>query len=86
MFTYSKINNTFYALAWELCVNEGESNYDFFPSNKNPFYIKNTKTGEKRMFKFVKEVSYEDPVIGNHGEYYFESPDGIKCNIVIKDP
>jgi hypothetical protein len=88
MFNYSKVDNTFYAMAWGL-ITEGQEDggldYDFFPSNKNPFYISNSKTGGKRKFEFVKEVSYEDPIIGNYGEYYFESADGIKCNIIIKD-
>ena len=83
-FNWNKDTNTFYAEAPHLVclLPDGNIHPEAFPNQKGQFFIDNTKTGEFRRFRFVRELTgvfagWEST------EWIFESEDGIECRIAI---
>lgn len=88
-FSWNNRDKTFYANAWDLFdmdIQENEKGWsNYFLSEKNPFAIVNKETGNERVFDFVQEEWYDDPVIGQYKEMRFETKDGeLQCVIMDK--
>lgn len=79
-FAWNAKTRTFSQDAWNLeLIDANDENWGIvvFPGGKEPFYIKNYKTGEQRLFTFSNEVS---------GGWVFENTeDNLTC-IVWVDP
>jgi hypothetical protein len=77
-FHWSKSDNTFYAQELDLL-----ERYDQIGER---FVIYNQKTGNERTFSFVREESFEDPIVGNYFELTFTSEDGLNCKVMSTYP
>lgn len=76
-FHWDARSRTFSQDAWNLEWLDDECDPKAFPSMKEPFLIRNFKTGEQRQFIFVEE---------SHGDWLFENAeDNIVCIITV-DP
>lgn len=75
-FSWVKKNATFYGEAPHLVgfLPDDTAHPEAFPSGKKQFIIKNYDTGGFRRFRLVEETDLM---------YFFESDDGIKCNIYL---
>ncbi len=75
-FHWNPKTRTFVQDAWNLEWMDEEYCIKAFPNMKEPFYIKNYKTGQQRLFTFVKD---------NYDEWFFEhAEDNIRCVICIE--
>lgn len=74
-FHWSKSDNTFYAQEWEIVDLQTRA-------SKDGFVIFNPKTGNEKVFDYVSEEKFDDPIIGNYSELLFISVEGIKCKIM----
>ena len=55
LFNYDKRTKTFTGNSWEIWDMDNKYKHPF-PTGKKQFYIKNTKTGGFRRFRFVSEI------------------------------
>jgi hypothetical protein len=83
-FNWNKSTNAFYAEAPHLdCIMpDGNIHPEAFPNQKGQFFIDNTKTGEFRRFRYVRDIVGEIGGI-SYTEWLFESEDSIECRIAI---
>lgn len=74
-FHWNPKTRTFSQDAWNLEWMDEEYHITAFPNGKNPFYIKNYKTGESRLFSLIDE---------NTSVWYFKNEEeDIVCEIYI---
>ena len=74
-FHWDARSRTFSQDAWNLEWMDDECDPRAFPNMKEPFYIRNYKTEEQRLFTFVEE---------SHGDWLFENAeDNITCVITV---
>lgn len=57
LFRYDKETKTFFGNSWQIWDMDNKYNFPF-PTGKKQFYIKNTKTGGFRRFRFAHEIEY----------------------------